>query len=219
MAEGLRQESDEAGVAVQPVKAAYDSLATEYEHRWGKYIDVTLAKVTDALTLEGSERILDVACGTGELERRLFARWPRLKITGVDLSPEMLARAREKQLRGDVFWMEGDASNLTAVNGPFDILICANSFHCFPEPAHCLEEFRRNLTPGGSLVLVDWCDDYLMCKLCSIWLKLTDPAFYRTYTLRSCRELLTAAGFQVTHGERFRACWPWGMMLFVCQTA
>ena len=52
---------------------AYDSLAPSYDQRWRSYIDVSLAKVLSAVSLEGDERILDVACGTGELERRMVA--------------------------------------------------------------------------------------------------------------------------------------------------
>ena len=60
------------------------------------------------------------------------------------------------------------------------------------------------LRPGGTLVCVDWCDDYLTCKACSWWLRLTDPAFYRTYALSECRILLEQTGFQVVQAKRFR---------------
>jgi hypothetical protein len=83
----------------------------------------------------------------------------------------------------------------------------------------CLHEFQRSLVSTGTLVLVDWCDDYLMCKLCSLWLKLTDPDFFCTYTMRACREMLQEAGFCVAHSERFKVGWLWGMMMFVCYRA
>ena len=96
-----------APASVEPVKVAYDSLAPTYDRRWRSYIDVSLAKVLSAQSLLGNERILDVACGTGELERRLFARWPRLHVTAVDLCPRMLAQAQEKHIAGIVAWIEG----------------------------------------------------------------------------------------------------------------
>jgi ubiquinone/menaquinone biosynthesis C-methylase UbiE len=55
---------------------AYDSLAQVYDRRWRSYIDVSLGKVVSAQFLEGNERILDVACGTGELERWLSPARP-----------------------------------------------------------------------------------------------------------------------------------------------
>ena len=166
------------------------------------------------LSLQGCERILDVACGTGELERRLFAQWPGLHITGVELSPKMLAQARDKHLIGDLTWIEAEASALPCPYGQFDVVVCANSFHCFHEPLACLREFRRSLAPHGQVILVDWCDDYLTCKLASFWFKLTDPAFFHTYTMRRFRAMFEEAGFEVVHSERFKVGWFWGMMLW-----
>jgi len=200
-----------------PARAAYDSLAAGFDRRWREYIDLSLSKVIEALSLTGNERILDIACGTGELERRLIALHPRLHITGIDLSPKMLAEARAKHLPGDVTWLEGEASSSLVADDAFDVVICASSFHYFRRPTKCLNSFRRHLAAGGALVLLDWCDDYWMCKLCSLWLRLTDPAFYRAYTARACRSMLLEAGFEVVHAERFRARWPWGLMLFVCK--
>jgi ubiquinone/menaquinone biosynthesis C-methylase UbiE len=196
---------------------AYDALASTYDRRWRSYIDVSLAKVLSALSLEGRERILDVACGTGELERRLFARWPGLHITGVDLCPKMLAQAQAKQIAGDVTWLEGEASNLLVPPERCNVVVCANSFHYFRKPLVCLREFHRCLIPGGRLVLVDWCDDFLACKLCSLWLRLTDKSFFCTYTMRACHEILQKAGFNVAHSERFKVGGLWGMMLFACE--
>jgi len=195
---------------------AYDSLAPTYDRRWRSYIDVSLAKVLSALSLQGNERILDVACGTGQLERRFFARWPDLRITGVDLCPNMLAQAQEKHIAGDVTWIEGDASTLPVSDSQFDVVICANSFHYFRKPINCLKGFHRCLAFTGRLIVVDWCDDFWTCKLCSLWLRLTDPAFFCTYSLLACRDMLADAGFDVLHSERFKVGWLWGMMMSVC---
>ena len=74
---------------------------------------------------------------------------------------------------------------------------------------------RRVLRPGGTLLLVDWCDDYLSCKLCSFGLRLADAAFYRTYSLRSCDALLREAQLEVVASERFRINWLSGFMPLV----
>lgn len=201
----------------EAVRREYDQLAEEYDQRWRSYIDATLEAVLEVIPLEGRERLLDVPCGTGELEPRLLARRPELQITGVDLSPEMLRRAQPKDADRRVSWVAADVLHLPFANEQFDCVVCANSFHYFASPQGSLAELRRVLRPGGSLVLLDWCDDYLSCKICSLWLRWTDPAVHRVYSLRGCRTLLEEAGFQVMAADRFRISWLWGLMRFVCR--
>jgi ubiquinone/menaquinone biosynthesis C-methylase UbiE len=198
-----------------PVRSEYDRLAPHYDQRWRPYIDATLRAVLESISLNGREEVLDVACGTGELERLLLERWPDLRITGADLSPGMLQQAKSKNAGKQVTWLQADAASLGLPDRQFDWVICANSFHYFPQPLEALRQMRRVLRPEGTLVLVDWCDDYLACKLCSVWLRWTDPAFHQTYSLYACREMLNAAGFEPIAATRFRTGWVWGLMRLV----
>jgi ubiquinone/menaquinone biosynthesis C-methylase UbiE len=195
----------------------YDRLAPVYDRRWQGYVADTLRGVLEVVHCRGDERVLDVACGTGELGRRLLARWPALRLVGVDLSLEMLRQAAGKA--DTARWVQADVGRLPFADWSFDWAVCSSSFHYFPSPLAALREVRRTLAPDGRLVLLDWCDDYLSCKLCSLWLRLTDPAFARVYSVRACRSLLEQAGFQILQVDRFRAGWVWGMMRFVCRPA
>lgn len=201
----------------ESVRQEYDRLAASYDRRWRAYVDSTLRAVVESLSIHGNERILDVACGTGELESRLFARWPNLQIVGTDISTEMLRRAAGKDENKNAVFVQAEAADLPFPDQSFDYAICANSFHYFPSPIKALQEVHRILRPHGTLVLVDWCDDYLSCKLCGIWLRLTDPAFCRTQTVQTCRSLLEQAGFDIVQADHFRVRWIWGMMRFVCR--
>lgn len=200
-----------------PVRQEYDRIAAAYDRRWRPYIDATLKTVLEAVQFEGHETILDVPCGTGELERRLLAKSPQLQITGADLSPGMLQQAGKKDSQQRVKWIEADVVSLPLPDDEFDYIICANSFHYFRRPEKSLEELRRVLHPEGTFILVDWCDDYLSCKVCSLWLRWTDAAFYRTHSLRDCRSLLEREGFQIVAADRFRINWIWGLMRIVCR--
>lgn len=200
-----------------PVRQSYDRLAPIYDRRWQSYEEATLQTVITALECQGADRLLDIACGTGELERLLLAHWPQLWFVGVDLSRGMLQQAVGKGTSPQVFWLQAEAGRLPLGDGSFDWVVCANSFHYFRQPIAALREARRVLRPGGRLVLVDWCDDYLTCKVCSWWLRWTDPAFYRTYATEECQALLRLAGWEVVHHERFRVGWLWGLMRFVCR--
>jgi ubiquinone/menaquinone biosynthesis C-methylase UbiE len=127
----------------------------------------------------------------------------------------MLKQAVGKSLRAS--WLQADAGRLPLADRSFDAVLCANSFHYFRNPARSLREMGRVLRPGGRLALVDWCDDYLTCKLCSHWLRWTDPAFYRTYGAGECQALLRGAGFEVFRDDRFRVGWLWGLMRFLAR--
>lgn len=195
-----------------PASEEYDRLAPIYDRRWRRYIDSTLRAVADVTAFAGDERVLDVACGTGELARSLLSRWPGLRITGVDLSAGMLAEARAKDIGRRVDWVRANADSLPLPDAAFDHVTCANSFHYFARPDLALAEMRRVLRPSGRLILVDWCDDYLACKICSVWLRFRDPAFKRTYSLRACEDRLRSAGFRIVDAHRFRVGWIWGLM-------
>ena len=78
------------------VQQQYDRLAHIYDQRWQGYITNTLSFLVDWAQILPSETVLDVACGTGELERRLVEQHPEQPITGVDFSEPMLAIARQK---------------------------------------------------------------------------------------------------------------------------
>lgn len=199
------------------VRAEYDRLAAHYDKRWQSYIEATLNTVQDTVAFQGDEAVLDVPCGTGELERRLLAEWPDLCITGVDLSAGMLAQAKAKDEANRVRWVEADVTQLPLLEGSCDCVICVNSFHYFLAPSEALVAMRRVLRPGGRLLLVDWCDDYWTCKVCSLWLRLTDKAFHRTYSLKACAALTEDAGFQVEQSHRFRINWLWGLLLLDCR--
>jgi ubiquinone/menaquinone biosynthesis C-methylase UbiE len=82
---------------VEAVRRQYDRLANSYDRRWRSYVEVTLHAVADSVRLRGSERTLDIACGTGELERLLLAHGPGLQIVGTDISLGMLRQASVKK--------------------------------------------------------------------------------------------------------------------------
>jgi ubiquinone/menaquinone biosynthesis C-methylase UbiE len=75
-----------------------------------------------------------------------------------------------------------------------------------------LREMGRVLKRGGKLVITDWCDDYLACRLCNIYLRITNRAYYRTYRQEECLHVLDAAGYGNVEIERYKISWLWGLM-------
>ena len=194
---------------------SYARQARQYDYRWARYNRATLRATLDAVPWERLRKILNVSCGTGLLEEAVQALQPGKEIVGVDISMAMLEQARRK-LTGahEIRLVNAAAEALPFAEASFDAVLCANSFHFYRQPERVLQEFHRVLRAGGCLVVVDWCDDYLACKICDRLLRLVDPAHFRTYGMKECQRLLTAANFEIELGQRFKIDWLWGLMTF-----
>lgn len=98
---------------------------------------------------DGCVEALDVGCGEGLLARKLMSRAKR--VTGIDSSPEMIARAREQA--GGPRFVEGDFLTADLPAGHYDFVCSVTAIHHMEfEPA--LARMRDLLRPGGTLVVV-----------------------------------------------------------------
>jgi len=197
-----------------PVVAEYSKVAQHYDEKWAFYVDATTRETLRRLPMTPNARVLDVGCGTGELLRRLRAKYPKAALAGIDPVPAMLAVAADK-LSGNEDLRVGYADALPWSAGSFDVVVSCNMFHYITHPVQALREMARVILPGGSLVLTDWCDDYLACRVCNFYLRLTNRAFYRTYREVECLALLREAGFTAVRFERYKINWLWGLMTAV----
>lgn len=199
---------------VDPVVIEYAKGAGRYDEKWAFYLEATTRETLRRMPMRPAARVLDVGCGTGELLRRLRAKYPDAVLAGLDPVPEMLAVARGKLSgREDLRTGYADALPWPAVS--FDIVVSCNMFHYITHPVEALREMARVIRPGGALVLTDWCDDYVACRLCNLYLRLTNRAFYKTYREAECRALLREAGFRTVQLERYKISWLWGLMTAV----
>jgi ubiquinone/menaquinone biosynthesis C-methylase UbiE len=163
------------------------------------------------LDLKPTDRLLDVGCGTGTLLEAIVSVSPCIEAVGLDPSPEMLNVARQK-LCGRAELREGCAEALPFSERRFDVVVSCSAFHYWRKPALALREISRVLEPGGRLVLTDWCNDYLACRLFDLFLRLTNRAHFRTYGIREWKALLGPAGFTDVAIEPFKINWFWGLM-------
>jgi ubiquinone/menaquinone biosynthesis C-methylase UbiE len=109
-----------------------------------------------------SERVLDVACGTGVVARIAAARvGPSGAVVGIDLNPGMLSVARSAvspDLRsgGQLQWQEASADKLPFPDGSFNIVYCQLGLQFFADRPAALREMRRVLGTEGRLALMVW---------------------------------------------------------------
>jgi SAM-dependent methyltransferase len=112
-------------------------------------------RVADAAGIRPGDRVLDVACGTGVLTREAATRaGPGGAITGLDLSPEMLAVAA--RLSPALRWQQGSAQALPFADQSFDAVVSQFGLMFFPDPVAGLREMMRVLVPGGRLAVAVW---------------------------------------------------------------
>jgi ubiquinone/menaquinone biosynthesis C-methylase UbiE len=92
--------------------------------------------------------VLEAGCATGELARFLAEHGYR--VTGVDASPAMQARANSRNSSGAHF-MQGSVMNLPFTEGQFDHVIAASLLNVLEDPVSALREMMRVCKPGGSV--------------------------------------------------------------------
>lgn len=97
---------------------------------------------------------LEVAIGTG---LNLPHYRPEVRLTGVDLTPEMLALAedRAKDMGRAIKLTEGDADSLPFADRSFDTVVCTYALCSVRDDARAIREMHRVLRPGGRMILVD----------------------------------------------------------------
>jgi ubiquinone/menaquinone biosynthesis C-methylase UbiE len=194
-----------------PVVQEYSKAAEQYDEKWAFYVDATTRQTLARLAIRPMDRVLDVGCGTGELLARLAAKYPDARLAGLDPVPAMLEKAKRK-LSDKVELRVGWANELPWPDATFDRVVSCNMFHYITHPVEAVREMERVLRPGGKIVITDWCDDYLACRLCNVYLRLTSRAYYKTYRQAECAALLRQAGQVDPQIERYKINWLWGLM-------
>jgi ubiquinone/menaquinone biosynthesis C-methylase UbiE len=129
-------------------------------------------------------------------------------VTGIELSPAMLAIAEQRAagLDLDVNLRTGDAEHLPFGDESFDTVVCALSLCTIPDPVAAITEMRRVLVPGGRLLLLDHVGSTWPLIYAAQWLveRLTIRAAGEHFTRRQL-PLVQAAGFDVVESERLKA--------------
>lgn len=200
------------------VRRKYNLIALVYDIIYRGYVRKTTSLAAEALPLNHCREILDIGCGTGELEKKLLAKNPSLKILGIDLSQEMLERAAKKfENSPNLSWKEGDFLKVDLPLQHFDGAYGLSNFHYFPDPPALLRKAAAVLKPGGFFVLVDWNRSTFKGRLYNRYMSFADPSFVKVYSPEEAAQLFSSAGFRVETVRRFKVGLLWQMMLLVAK--
>ncbi|WP_285031580.1 class I SAM-dependent methyltransferase [Mycolicibacterium sp. lyk4-40-TYG-92] len=118
-----------------------------------EFIAPIAAEVVAAVPHGPGTALVDLACGTGNAS--LHAAGLGAQVTGVDITPELLAIAAEKPGGDAVEWVAADASATGLPSASFDAAV-SNMGIIFVEPASMVAEIARLLKPGGALGFSAW---------------------------------------------------------------
>jgi ubiquinone/menaquinone biosynthesis C-methylase UbiE len=110
------------------------------------------------LDISQDAAVLELACGTGIVTRRLVERLgPGAKVLATDLNESMLNYARARLGSGDsVEWKQADASDLPFADQSFDAVVCQFGLMFFPDKERAVRETYRVLKPGGTFLFNVW---------------------------------------------------------------
>jgi ubiquinone/menaquinone biosynthesis C-methylase UbiE len=154
------------------------------------------------------DRVLEIACGTGIVTRRMRDALPaNVEIVATDLNPDMFEFAKAKFKTGEsVDWQQADASALPFTDRSFDAVVCQFGYMFVPDKPAAMREANRVLKPGATFLFNVW-DSFDANPFAQIahttiasFFDRFPPRFYQIpfslYDSKLVRELLRNAGFE-----------------------
>jgi len=152
--------------------------------------------------------VLEVAVGTG----RNFPFYPpAVRLTGIELSPAMLALARRRadELGREVELQVADAQALAFPTSAFDTVVCTLSLCGIPDDRKAVHEMKRVLRPGGRLLILDHVRSHLLpVRTVQRLLEPLEQRFHHESLLRRPLDHVLAEGFEIERHERLK----WGVV-------
>jgi ubiquinone/menaquinone biosynthesis C-methylase UbiE len=186
----------------QAIKHTFETVADGYDHPALRFFAAAAAHLAQGLELRGDEEVLDVACGTGHAALAIAPRLPRGRVTAVDLSPAMLARAADKTAAAgisNVKLVERDMQTL-GFREQFDVAVCAFGIFFVDDMGAALRHIARAVKPGGRIVISTFAEGYMDPLRSLLALRLADrgvvvppQTWLRIASAEACRRLFAEA--------------------------
>jgi len=190
------------------VRRIQDKHASGYDRQISFFERILFGGGREWVCSRARGKTLELAVGTA---RNLPLYDDEVELTGIDLSPEMLAlgRRRAEEIGHRARLKEGDAQNLDFPDESFDTVVCTLGFCTIPNPRRGLEEAHRVLVSGGSLLLLEHVRS--PSRRVRMGQRLLEPVsvrFEADHLLRDPVDHLEDVGFEIEELERSK----WGIV-------
>jgi ubiquinone/menaquinone biosynthesis C-methylase UbiE len=186
----------------EAVRGHYDKTASRYDRQIKFFERILFGDGRQWVCSQAEGDVLEIAAGTG---RNLRYYPPRVRLTAIELSPEMLELARGAAAAAgrDADLRVGDAQALEFPDESFDTVVCTLSLCTIPDDRAAVTEAKRVLRPGGRFLLLEHVRSPV--RAIRIGQRLLEPLMLRfehDHLLREPLEHLRAEGFEVERLER-----------------
>jgi ubiquinone/menaquinone biosynthesis C-methylase UbiE len=202
-----RQDSDPSP-ETDRVRRIQDKEAPRYDRQISFFERILFGGGREWVCAQAEGEVLELAAGTA---RNLPFYPPGVKLTAVELSPEMLAigRKRAEEVGRDVDLRQGDVQDLDFQDASFDTVVCTLGLCTIPEPPKAVAEAKRVLRPGGKLILLEHVrSPSLPVRAIERMLDPISVRFQADHLTREPLDYLKAEGFEVERLERSK----WGIV-------
>lgn len=190
--------------ATERQRRVWDKRAARYDRSMGLMEKLFFGDGRAWVCSQASGDVLEIAVGTG----RNLPYYPAgIRLTGIELSDEMLtiARRRAHELGREVDVQQGDARSLPFADATFDTVVCTLSLCSIPDDRRAVAEMKRVLRPGGKLLLIDHVPSTTRLVRDSQWLiEQVTLRLEGEHMLRRPLEHLQAEGLQIEQAERLK---------------
>jgi SAM-dependent methyltransferase len=149
---------------MQPAQSPLDQLKQRMRGTWmagdfgqiARYTAKSAEGFVDRLSIQPGARVLDVACGTGNLA--IPAARQGAHVSGIDIAPNLLEQARQRAAEEGLkaTFEEGDAEQLPYPDAHFDLVITMFGAMFGPRPDVVAAELARVCRPGGTIAMANW---------------------------------------------------------------
>src|SRR5947209_12388332 len=135
----------------------------------------TAARLVHYAGVKPEMQVLDVGCGTGVVA--ITAGRLGAHATGIDLTPQLLERARENSAvaQVDIHWREADAEELPFPDAQFDVVLSQFAHMFAPRPRVAILEMLRVLKPGGTIAFSTWPPELLVGRMFALVSRYMPP--------------------------------------------